>query len=74
MRNDHSSAREWGERILLALFFTAIAASIMLVFLPWGEEPELGRVPDYLAKIGVSGMLLGAALLARRSERLAKHW
>jgi membrane protease YdiL (CAAX protease family) len=73
MRSDHLPAREWGQRILLVLLFTAIAASILLAFLPWEEEPKLGRIPDYLAKISVSGILLGAALLVRRSGRFAKY-
>ena len=34
----------------------------------------LGRIDDYLAKIGVSMVLLAGALLARRIERLHPYW
>jgi uncharacterized protein len=75
MKNNRLSAKEWGQRILLALLFIAIAASILLVFSPWrATTPRLGFVDDYLAKIGVSVVLLVTALLSRRSERLNKYW
>jgi membrane protease YdiL (CAAX protease family) len=74
MKNNRLSAKEWGQRILLALLFTAMAAFILLVFSPWRATPRLGFVDDYLAKIGVSVVLLVAALLSRRSERLKKYW
>jgi membrane protease YdiL (CAAX protease family) len=73
MKNNRLSARDWGERILVALLFTASAASILIYFNPWLGY-KLGRVDDYLAKIGVSVVLLTAALLIRRSERLGKYW
>ena len=74
MKSNRLSAREWGERIVLALLFTAIASLIMIVFNPWGRGPLLSRVADYLAKIGVSVLLLAAALLVRRSKRFEKYW
>jgi membrane protease YdiL (CAAX protease family) len=74
MKNNRFSAREWGERIVLALLFVAIGSFIIIVFSPWGRGPLLGKIDDYLAKIGVSVLLLAAALLARRSERLKKYW
>jgi hypothetical protein len=36
--------------------------------------PKLGWINDYLAKIGVAGLLLTAALLTRNSKRLKKYW
>jgi uncharacterized protein len=74
MKRDLFSTREWAGRILLALLFIALAGFIMIVFSPWVDEPKLGRVDDHLAKIGVSGIFLGTALLARRSERFKKYW
>ena len=75
MKNNRLTAQEWGGRILFALLFAVMAASILIVFTPWGSPPpKLGWVNDYLAKIGVSIVLLGAALLARRSERFNKYW
>lgn len=74
MKSNRLSAIEWGERILVALLFTVVAASIMIVFTPWGAKPVLDRVDDFLAKIGVSLLLLAAALLMRRSRRAEKYW
>jgi hypothetical protein len=56
------------------LLFTAIAASILLLFSPWGAVPRLGRVDDYLVKIGIGVLLLTLALLARRSRLFEKYW
>lgn len=74
MARNRLLVREWGERILLALLYVAIGSFIMIVFNPWGEGPKLGRVEDYLAKIGLSIFLLLGALLARKSERFDKYW
>lgn len=74
MKRNHLSAREWGERIVLALLFVAIGSFIMIVFNPWGAGPKLNRVDDYLTKIGISILLLVVALLARKSERFEKYW
>lgn len=73
MKNNRPSAREWGERIVLALLFTAIGSLIMVVFSPWGR-PVLGRVADYLGRIGLTILLLATALLARRSKRFEQYW
>lgn len=70
----HLSAREWVERIVLAFLFIAIGGFVIIVFSPWGNGPLLGKVDDYLAKIGVSALLLTAALLARRSTRFQRYW
>ena len=72
MKNNRLSAREWGERIGLALLFTTIGLLIMVVFSPW--RPLLGRVNDYLGRIGLIAILLAAVLLARRSKRFEKYW
>ncbi len=75
MKSNRLSARDWGERIVLAVLFTAIGSYLMIVFNPWGSGPLLhNRVEDYLAKIGTSVILLAAALLLRRSERFEKFW
>ncbi len=71
MKNSHLSAREWGERIVLALLFAAIGSLIMIVFSPW--RPLLGRVNDYLGRIGLIILLLIVALLVRRSRRYENH-
>jgi hypothetical protein len=72
MKSNRLSAREWGERILLALFFTALGSLIMIVFSPW--RPLLGRLADYLGRIGLIVLLLVAVLLVRRSRRFEKYW
>lgn len=59
VKDNHLSPREWGERIGLALLFAAIGSLIMLVFSPW--RPLLGRVDDYLGRIGLIVLLLIAA-------------
>ena len=73
MDGERLSARGWGERIVAALLFTAIGGFIITCFMPWGEGPLLGKIDDYLAKIGVSMVLLAGALLARRIERLRPY-
>jgi membrane protease YdiL (CAAX protease family) len=72
MKNNHLTAKDWFERILLALLFTAIGSLIMIVFSPW--RPLLGSVEDYLGRIGLIVLLLAAALLVRRSKRFEKYW
>jgi membrane protease YdiL (CAAX protease family) len=64
-------ARELVKRILLALLFTSIGLLIYLVFSPM--SPLLGRVDDYLGRIGLIVFLLGAVLLARSSNRFQKY-
>lgn len=66
--------KKWGERIIVALLFTTVTGLIMIVFNPWGAGPILGRMDDYLAKIGMGFLLLAAALLSRKSKRLEKYW
>ena len=74
MKSNRLSANEWGERILVALLFTTVAGLIMIVFSPWGTKSVLDKMDDYLAKIGVSLLLLVAAALVRRSKRFEKYW
>jgi len=72
MNNNRLSVKDWGERILLALLFTAIGSLIMIIFSPW--RPLLGSVEDYLGRIGLIVLLLAAVLLVRRSMRFEKYW
>jgi hypothetical protein len=74
MNSNRLPAKEVMARILLAFLFTIMAATIQLVFSPWRSTPRLGFVEDHLAKIGVSIVLLVAALLSRRSERFKRYW
>jgi membrane protease YdiL (CAAX protease family) len=81
MKNNRLSAGEWVERIILALLFIVIGGAIMIVFKPWGPmflvarfgEP-LGAIYDYLGRIGMSVLLVVAAVLLRRNKRLEKYW
>jgi membrane protease YdiL (CAAX protease family) len=72
MKSYHLSAGEWGERIVLALLFTAIGSLIIIFFSPL--RPLLDRVADYLGRIGVILLLLIAVLLVRKSTRFEKYW
>lgn len=74
MRNRQLSVHEWGERLLVALLFTAVAGLIISVFSPWGSGSTLSRTDDYLAKIGASLLLLAFAVLLRRRRRTEKYW
>jgi membrane protease YdiL (CAAX protease family) len=72
MESNRLSARGWGERILLALLFTAIGSLIIIVFSPL--RPLLDGVADYLGRIGLILLLLIAVLLVRKSRRFEKYW
>ena len=74
MNNNHPSADEWGRRILVALLFTTIAGLIMIVFSPWVAKSVISKMDDYLAKIGVSLLLLAAAIMVRSSKPFEKYW
>jgi uncharacterized protein len=81
MKNDRLSAKEWIERIVVALLFIAIGGAIMIVFKPWGPlflvarfGDHLGSVYDYLGRVGVSALLLLVAVNLRRNKRLEKYW
>ena len=74
MKSNRLSGNVWGECILVTLLFTTVAGLIMILFSPWGPTSILDRKVDYLAKIGVSLLLLVMAVLARRSERFEKYW
>ena len=71
MKKGRLSAAEWGERILLALLFSAIGLMIVVVFSPW--RPLLSRVTDYLGRIGLIVLLLIAVVLVRRNKRWENH-
>ena len=66
------SGRDWVERILLALLFIITGSLIMIVFSPW--RPLLERVPDYLGRITLIGMLLISVFLVRKSKNTHKYW
>jgi len=72
MNKNRLSANEWGERIVLAILFTAIGSLIIIVFSPL--RPLLDRVADYLGRIGLILLLLIAMLLVRKSRRFEKYW
>ena len=74
MKNPNQLVSEWGQRIVFALIFTTISASIMIILNPWVAVPKLGWINDYLTKICVGGVLLIVALLARRSKLFEKYW
>jgi len=72
MSNNRLSAKEWVERIVLALLFTAIGSLIIIVFSPW--RPLLDKSTDYLGRMGLIALLLVVVLLVRKSSRLEKYW
>ena len=72
MKNNRILGKELGERLLLAFLFIAIGSLIMIVFSPW--KPQLGRVNDYLGRIGLIILLLVTVLLVRRNRRFEKYW
>ncbi len=65
-------AKEWVERISLALVFILIGGLILIVFS--SLRPLLKPVPDYLGRIGLTAALLVAALLLRQHEPSKKYW
>lgn len=71
MKNNRLSTKEWGERIGAALLFVAIGFLIIVVFSPL--RPMLGRVNDFLGRIGLSVILFAAVLLLRKSKRFEKY-
>jgi membrane protease YdiL (CAAX protease family) len=71
VRNHRLSASEWGARIVLALLFAAIGSLIYLVFSPL--RPLLGRVDDYLGRIGLIAILLATVWLVRKSRRFEEY-
>ena len=74
MKNNHLSAREWVDRIVIALLFIGIGGFIMIVLKPWGKQYIDDPVNNYLWRLGVSAILLVLALLARRNSRFEKFW
>ena len=71
MNNHRLSAKEWGERIVLAVAFVGVGVLIYLVFSPM--RPLLFKTVDYLGRIGLIAILLVTVLLARRSVRFEKY-
>jgi membrane protease YdiL (CAAX protease family) len=74
MKSDHLPTSDWVERIILALLFIGIGGPIIVVFKPWGRQLIADPVDNYLWRLGVSGILLVLALLARRRKRFEKFW
>jgi membrane protease YdiL (CAAX protease family) len=72
MKNNPLPAREWSERIVLALLFAAVGSLIYIVFSPL--RPLLDRGTDYLGRIVVILLLMVAVLLVRRRKSLEKYW
>jgi hypothetical protein len=71
MKNNRLSAREWVERIVLALLFIAIGSMIIIVFSPL--RPLLDGGADYLGRVGLILLLLIAVVLVRKSTRFEKY-
>ncbi len=69
-------AREWAERVVAALLFTAVGVLILVVFSPLRPLLDKGaeRVTDYLGRIALVALLLVATLLLWRSRHYAKYW
>jgi len=72
MEKDTSLKNGRGKRIFIALLFIAIASIIMIVFSPW--SPILGRVNDYLGRIGLIIMLAVTVWMVRNSRNYKKYW
>jgi membrane protease YdiL (CAAX protease family) len=72
MEKNRLSAKDWWERIVLALLFAGIGTLTMVVFSPW--RPLLDRVNDYLGRLGLILLLLIVTWLVRRSRGHAKYW
>ena len=72
MKKVELSKREWGERILLAIFFVVVGSVIMIVFSPW--RPMLGSANDYLGRIGLTILLSLCVVFVRRMSRNEKYW
>jgi membrane protease YdiL (CAAX protease family) len=72
MKSNRLSAKEWGERIVLVLLFTAIGSLIIIVFSPL--RPYFDGDVDYLGRIGLILLLFITVLLLRKSTRFEKYW
>jgi membrane protease YdiL (CAAX protease family) len=71
IKKNHLPERNWFELLLSAFLFAAIGFLIMVVFSPW--RPLLGRVNDYLGRIGLIVILLLALFLAGKNKRYRNH-
>jgi membrane protease YdiL (CAAX protease family) len=72
MKSNRLSAREWVERLSLALLFIAFGSTIIIVFSPL--RPLLDGGADYLGRIGLILFLLVALSLVRKSTPFEKYW
>ncbi len=66
------TAKDWVERILLALLFTCLGYVIFNVFSPY--SPTIPWLQDYLGRIGLSTLLLLVSWLLYRSVQYRKYW
>lgn len=73
MTTHRLTAREWIERIVLALLFTGFGSLIIIVFSPWTPKLD-NKLYDYLGRISISILLLVLTLLVRKSPRFNKYW
>jgi membrane protease YdiL (CAAX protease family) len=48
--------KRWQEQILIAILFTVVGVTIMVLFSPW--RPMLGKLNDYLGRIGLIILLI----------------
>jgi membrane protease YdiL (CAAX protease family) len=61
------STFKWGERLLVTVLFGVVGYVITVIFSPY--RPVLGRVEDYLGRIGLMLLLGMAAYFARKFEK-----
>jgi len=71
MKRSLLTAREWVERIVLALIFLISGCLIYTVFSPF--RPLLPKIPDYFGRIGLIVLLLVVTLWIRRNDRYGKY-
>jgi uncharacterized protein len=74
MKNDRLAARDWIDRIVLALAFIAIGGVIMTIFKPWMKQAWSNPADNYLWRIGLSVLLLVVAWLVTRCKYYEKYW
>jgi membrane protease YdiL (CAAX protease family) len=68
------SAKEWGERIVLALLYIAIGSLIYIVFSPLRPLlDKVDKVADYIGRIGLIVLLLVAVRMVRKSSHFEKY-
>ncbi|MEN6436523.1 MAG: type II CAAX endopeptidase family protein [Anaerolineaceae bacterium] len=72
MNSSRLSSREWGERILLALFFAIVGLTLTAILSPF--TPMLDkRTLGYLGRIGLTFLLAIAILIMKKTGIFAKY-